>query len=119
MISRTVVLYAISYFTQIIPTVCGVASATEYASAYINGQNGIFERQALAALHYPQSTTDIITDNQTAAGIFSRTVKLKRSKAMDMRYHWIRKRSDYVIYRVLWGKGSTNVTDYFTKPLPA
>ena len=108
----------VSYFTQIIPTVCGAASETEYASAYINGQNGMLERQVLAALHYPQSTTDIITDNQTAAGIVSRTVKLKRSKAMDMRYHWIRERSDHGIYRVLWEKGSTNVADYFTKPLP-
>ena len=78
----------------------------------------MFERQILAALHYPQSTTDIVTDNQTAAGIVSRTVKLKRSKAMDMRYHWIRERSDHGIYRVLWERGSTNVADYFTKPLP-
>jgi hypothetical protein len=108
----------VSFSTQIIPTICGAASETEYASLYINGQNGMFERQVLAALHYPQLTTDIITDNNTAAGIVSRTVKLKRSKAMDMRYHWIRERSDNGIYRILWEKGSTNVADYFTKALP-
>ena len=31
----------------------------------------------------------MITDNTTANGIANNTVRLKRSKAIDMRYHWV------------------------------
>jgi hypothetical protein len=40
---------------------------------------------------------------------------VKRSKAIDMRYHWVRDRVQQGDYKVLWLEGKRNLADYFTK----
>jgi hypothetical protein len=65
-------------------------------------------------LGHPQPPTPIQTDNSTAAGIATDSVKQKRSKAMDMQFYWIRDRVRQGQYLVYWRKGSTNRADYFT-----
>jgi len=102
-----------------IPTVCGAASETEYASLYLNAQNAYFERSILSALGYPQPPTHMYADNSAAVGIANDAVKLKRSKAIDMRYHWLRDRVRQGIFKVFWAAGHDNVADYFTKLQPA
>jgi hypothetical protein len=101
-----------------IPTVCGAASESEYASLYMNGQEACFERVILAALHYPQGPTTIYTDNETAVGIANDSVKIRRSKAIDMRYHWIRDRVRQGIFQIVYHKGADIDADFLTKPLP-
>jgi len=109
---------AIEAISTIIPTVVSASSEAEYASLFLNGQAAISTRQTLEDLGYPQSATPIITDNTTAYGIANRTVRLKRSKAIDMRYNWIRDRVTNGAYTVLWGPGDSNLADYFTKTHP-
>jgi hypothetical protein len=46
----------------------------------------------LEELGHPQPPTAIQTDNECANGIANDTVKQRRSKAMDMRFYWIRNR---------------------------
>ena len=53
-----------------------------------------------------------------AVGIANDTVKLRRSKAIDMRYHWIRDRVRQGVFRVIWSEGKDNIADYFTKLQP-
>jgi len=101
-----------------IPTVCSAASETEYASLFINAQHAYFERTILEALGYKQPPTCLYADNTAAVGIANDTVKLKRSKAIDMRYHWIRDRVRQGIFKVIWSEGKDNVADYFTKIQP-
>ena len=101
-----------------IPTVCGAASETEYAALYINAQHAYFERTVLEALGYRQPATALHADNMAAVGIANDTVKLRRSKAIDMRYHWIRDRVRQGIFEVLWSEGKDNIADYFTKTQP-
>jgi hypothetical protein len=72
--------------------VCGAASETEYAALYLNAQHAYFERTILSALGYSQPPSPLYADNSAAVGIANDIVKLKRSKAIDMRYHWIRDR---------------------------
>jgi hypothetical protein len=102
-----------------IPTVCGAASETEYASLYLNAQQAYFERTILSALGYPQPPNHLYADNSAAVGIANDTVKLKRSKAIDMRYHWLRDRVRQGIFKVFWDAGHNNIADYFTKLQPA
>jgi len=102
-----------------IPTVCGAASETEYASLYLNAQQAYFERTCLAALGYHQPPTHLYADNSAAVGIANDTVKLKRSKDIDMRYHWIRDRVRQGVFDVSWSAGPDNIADYFTKLQPA
>ena len=78
---------------------CGAASETEYASLYLNAQNAYFERSILSALGYPQPPTHMYADNSAAVGIANDAVKLKRSKAIDMRYHWLRDRVRQGIFK--------------------
>ena len=101
-----------------IPTVCGAASETEYAALYINAQNAYFERAVLSSLGYPQQPTEIYADNMAAVGVATDTVKLRRSKAIDMRYHWIRDRVRQGVFKVIWSKGAENDADFFTKLQP-
>ena len=102
-----------------IPTVCAAVSEAEYAALFINAQHGAWERTVLAALRYPQiGPTPIETDNKTAEGIAQGTCTMKRSKAIAMRYHWIRDRVSCGEFTVFWAKGKQNLADFFTKPQP-
>jgi hypothetical protein len=68
--------------------------------------------------HPQDGPTTIITDNSTANGFANATMKIKRSKAMDMRFYWIRDRVKQGQFKVLWQKGAMNLADYFTKHHP-
>ena len=46
------------------------------------------------------------------------TTKQKRSKAIDMRFHWLRDRVGQKHFDVLWREGKNNLADYFTKIHP-
>ncbi len=110
---------AIDVITCIIPTVVSAASEAEYAGLFINAQAAVSSRTTLEDLGYPQPPTPIICDNTTATGIANRTTRLRRSKAIDMRYHWVRDRVAQGQFRVLWRPASVNKADFFTKTLPA
>ena len=80
-------------------------------------------RVQLKDLEYPQDmfpngSTLLTTDNQCAAGIANNSVKLKRSRAMDMRYHWLRDRVKQGDFTVQWRSGKKSLADFFTKVLP-
>jgi hypothetical protein len=55
----------------------------------------------------------------TASGIANDTVKQKRSKAMDVRFYWVRDRARQGQFHIFWKKGSLNKADFFTKHHPA
>ena len=46
-------------------------------------------------------------------------MKQKRSKAIDMRFYWIRDRVRQGQFRIFWRKGTMNRADYMTKHHPA
>ena len=84
------------------------AAEAEVGGLFINGQAAC-----------PLKNWGIVTDNQCAEGIANDTVKQKRSKAIDMRFYWIRDRVDQKQFQFYWRKGSENLADYFTKHHPA
>jgi hypothetical protein len=64
----------------------------------------------------PHTTpTPLQTNNSTAFGILNETIKQKRSKAMDMRYHWLTDRVRQKQFDVYWRPGRENLSDYHTK----
>jgi hypothetical protein len=108
-------IYALSL---IIDTVCSSVAEAEYASLFICGKQGTWFRTVLAVMGYPQpAPTPILCDNSVAVGIANNAVKLKHSKAIDMRYHWIRDQIKQGKFNVYWQAGSTNHADFFTKAL--
>jgi hypothetical protein len=55
------------------------------------------------------------TDNTTVTGYSNGTITQKRTKAMDMRFYWIKDRVKQGQLNVYWGPGYQNLADYFTK----
>jgi hypothetical protein len=55
------------------------------------------------------------TDNTTTTGYINGTIKQKRTKAMDMRFYWIKDRIKQGQFNVYWGPGYQILADYFTK----
>jgi hypothetical protein len=55
------------------------------------------------------------TDNTTATGYRNRTIKQNLTKAMDMRFYWIKDTVKQGQFNVYWGPGFPNLADYFTK----
>ena len=109
---------AIDYISLVIPTVCSSAAEAEYAALFLVGREATYARHILEDLGHPQGIITIICDNSCAVGIANDEVKQKRSKAIDMRYHWIRDQVRQQKFTVVWEKGSTNLADYFTKAHP-
>ena len=50
----------------------------------------------------------------TEIGIANNTMKQRRSKEMDMIFHWVRDRTTQKQILVYWIPGDTNLTDYHT-----
>eukprot|EP00957_Ditylum_brightwellii_P002202 169252-Ditylum_brightwellii.AAC.1 len=67
---------------------------------------------------HPQLPTIVITDNSTAEGIVNDHVKQRRTRAMDMRFYWIRDRIWQGHYLVKWKPGNDNLADYSTEHFP-
>lgn len=105
-------------FSGVIPTVVSAVSEAEYAALFMLAQHGTWLRVIAEALGYPQPPTTIICDNAVAVGISTKKVKLRRSKPIWMRYHWIRNRVSLGEFVVVWRAGVTNPADFFTKALP-
>ena len=65
-----------------------------------------------------QPPTPVQVDNSTALGIATGTINQRKSKSLDMRFYWIRDRSNQDQFNIYWKPGSTNRGDYFTKHFP-
>ncbi len=68
------------------------AAEAEIGALYTNARKGVEERNILEEMGHPQPPTPVQTDNSTAEGIINSQVQPKRTKAMDMWFHWLRDR---------------------------
>ena len=58
------------------------------------------------------------TDNSTAQGILTGTIKQQRSKAIDMWFYWLKDRAAQKQFHIHWKRGASNLADYYTKHFP-
>ena len=103
----------------IIKSVVSAASEAEYAGLFLAGVSTEGLRSICSDLGYPQGRTTIFSDNACAVGIANNTVKIRKSKAIDMRYHWIRDRTKQGHFKIVWARGKTNLADLLTKSHPS
>jgi hypothetical protein len=99
----------------ILKMVVSAASEAELAALFTNMKEAIVIRQLLSDLDRPQPSTPVITDNSTAAGIANDTIRQQKSRAVDMRLHWVRDRVEQKQFDVQWQRAQHNLADYFTK----
>ena len=91
------------------------AAEAEVGALYMNAQEAIAIRNCLIELGHPQPATPMKTDNSTAHGILTGTIKQKRSKAIDMRFYWLKDRAEQGQFEIYWEPGKNNLADYPTK----
>jgi hypothetical protein len=95
------------------------AAEDELGAMYINARKAVEERIILEEMGHNQPATPIQIDNSTANSIINKRVQPKRTKAMDMRFHWLRDCSMQKQFRFYWRPGPTNYDNYWTKHHPA
>ena len=81
----------------------------------LGGQEAIPIQITLEEMGHSQTLTPVQVDDSTALVIATRTIKQRNSKAIYMRFYWIRDRKNQDKFNIYWKPGSTNRGDYFTK----
>jgi hypothetical protein len=94
--------------SKIISCVVSSVAKAEFGAAFQNAQKAAEFRNTLHELGYSQQPTTIMIDNTVAEELAADTINAKRSKAMDVRFLWLRDRL----------RQGQNIYDFFTKSLP-
>jgi hypothetical protein len=104
--------------TSIMKVVVSSAAEAEIGALFDNCKKATVLRTTLEEMGWPQPATPMQTDNSTACGIANSTIKQQRSRAIDMRFYWVRDRVRQGHFYIYWAPGKTNLADYFTKHHP-
>ena len=91
---------------------------TELGGLFLIAKEMIPLRQALTKMGWPQPATPIQCDNSSADGVANETIIPRKTKYMDMNFHWVRCRESQRQLRFLWAAGKLNLADYSTKCHP-
>jgi hypothetical protein len=83
---------AILIISKVLKHVMSSAAEAEIGAVFINSKEGAVLRTTLEELRHKQVLTPMETDNTTATGSSNGTIKQKCTKAMDMRFYWIKDR---------------------------
>jgi len=81
---------AVLNISKILKAVMSSAAEAELGALYINAREAIPMRHLLEEMGHKQPPTPIQTDNSTAHGVVTNNIQPRRTKAMDMRFHWLR-----------------------------
>ena len=68
---------------------------------FVNAQEGNVIWTTLIKIFHPQPPTLTHSDNSTATGIVNSTIRQQLSKAIDMRFYWVRnqvKQGNFMVY---------------------
>ena len=102
----------IHVIAKIIKLVMASAAEAEICASFLAAQEGIPIKTCLEELGHRQPPTPIRVDNTTAVGFLNKTIKQKRSKAIDMRFYWLQDRCAQGQFNIYWAPGATNLADY-------
>eukprot|EP00956_Cyclotella_meneghiniana_P021658 scaffold39661_cov63-Cyclotella_meneghiniana.AAC.18 len=96
------------------------ATEAELSALYIMAREAVYIRIILEEIRDTNNPpTPFQTDNSMADGVVNGKIQPKRTKAMDMRFHWLRDRECQEQFRIYWRPGKLNYADYWTKHHPA
>jgi predicted transposase YdaD len=63
---------------------------------------------------HPQPPTPLQTNNTTAMGYTSDTIKQRRTRAIDMHVYWVKDRVKQGQFHVYWGPRYQHLANFFT-----
>ena len=67
-----------------------LAEESKIGANFLNAKDALLISTTLKELGHPQPPTPMQVDNNTPVGFANDTIKQKRSKAIDMRFYWMR-----------------------------
>ena len=115
-IQRNGVIHVMSKITRI---VMSSVMEAEVGAAFEAARDACFIRLACSELGHPQPPTTIRVDNTAAVGFATGATKVKRAKAIDMRFHWLADRVKQGQFTIFWTPGHKNLhADFVTKLHP-
>ena len=94
------------------------ALEVELGALSANCQQGAAPRIDLEEMGHHQPPTPVVTDCATSDCFVNDNTQQRKSRAIDMRFYWVRDRvrqGHYLVYRE---RGKDNLADYFTKHHP-
>ena len=106
---------AVHIIAKIIKNMVSSAVEAKIAGVFMNTKAAIPLCIALKEMGHKQGATEVITNNSTVSNILNNTCKQLRSKAIDMRYYWVRDCIGQKQFKLIWNPGIENLADYFTK----
>ena len=109
---------AVHTVAKIIKAVMSSAAEAELGGLFINAKTAVPIRRTLEELGHKQPPTPVQTDNSTACGVVNNEIQPKATKAMDMRFYWLKDREENKQFKIYWRKGALNRGDYVTKHHP-
>jgi hypothetical protein len=109
---------AVLNIVHIIKNIMSLATKAELAGLYIMAREAVYIRIIFEELGHKQPPTPIQTDNAMAEAIINGKVQPKQTKAMDMRFHWLRDRECQQQFRINWRLGKMNYANYWVKHNP-
>ena len=101
--------------TTILKFVAASAAEAELGALFLNAKEGRIIRLTLKELGHPQPATQIHCANAMAADIAHGTVKMQRSRRMEMRYFYICDQVRNGWFRVPWHPGLEQLGNYQSK----
>ena len=100
---------------QIIKCLISSAAEAEFAGLYIYAKEMVPLRQALIEMGWPQPQSPIQCNNSTAIILSNETIIPRKTKSMDMQFHWLWYRDAQGQFMYLWAPVPDNLGDYSTK----
>ena len=79
-----------------------------------NNGEAVYIRIVLPEMGHKQPVTPLQMDNGTAEGVCNGKIQPKQTKAIDMRFHWLRDRQCQEQFRIFWRPGKSNHINYWT-----
>ena len=110
---------AVYNIAQIIKAVMTSTAEAEIGAININAREAVLQRMTLSEMGRPQPRTPTKTDNLAARAVVTNNVQPRRTKAMDMIFHWLQCRDAQGQFRYYWKPGTMNLEDYWTKHHPS
>jgi len=109
---------AVSWSSRLQTTVALSTAEAEYMALSAAVQEAIYLRRSLKSLGFEQKApTPIMEDNQGCIAMTANPVQHKRTKHIDIRYHFTRERIIAGDVIVLYVPTEHQLGDVFTKPL--
>ena len=104
---------------KVIKNVMASAAEAEIGALFVNAQEAAGMRACSEVVGWPQPATPMKTDNGTANGIINDTMKQRRSKALDVRFHWLKDQVKQGQFCSFWESGKNDLGDHHAKHQPA